>query len=82
MTEQSAHVGEIDLAYEVFGDDANPALLLIMGLGTQMLGWDEAFCGYSSSADSSWCASTTATSAAPAPSTAARSPDLGGVFRR
>ena len=44
MTEQSAHVGEIDLAYEVFGDGADPALLLIMGLGTQMLGWDVEFC--------------------------------------
>ena len=38
-------VGGIDLCYQTFGDPAKPALLLIMGLGTQMLGWDEAFCG-------------------------------------
>ncbi|OUM02601.1 alpha/beta fold hydrolase [Variovorax sp. JS1663] len=34
----------IELAYDSFGDpDAQP-LLLIMGLGTQMIAWDEAFC--------------------------------------
>lgn len=35
----------IELAYDRFGDPAAPALLLIMGLGTQMIAWDEAFCG-------------------------------------
>jgi pimeloyl-ACP methyl ester carboxylesterase len=44
MSERSARVGEIDVAYEVFGEESKPALLLIMGLGTQMLGWDEEFC--------------------------------------
>ena len=39
-----AHVNEIDLCYQTFGDAAKPAILLIMGLGTQMLGWDEGFC--------------------------------------
>lgn len=39
-----AHVNGIDLCYQTFGDAANPAILLIMGLGTQMLGWDEGFC--------------------------------------
>lgn len=34
----------IDIAYESFGDPADPTLLLIMGLGMQMLGWDEEFC--------------------------------------
>jgi pimeloyl-ACP methyl ester carboxylesterase len=34
----------IDLCHETFGDRADPAMLLIMGLGTQMLGWDAAFC--------------------------------------
>ena len=34
----------VDLCYQTFGDPAQPALLLIMGLGVQMLGWDEAFC--------------------------------------
>ena len=34
----------IELAYETFGDPADPALLLVMGLGTQMLGWEEGLC--------------------------------------
>ena len=34
----------IELEYETFGDQTKPALLLIMGLGVQMLGWDENFC--------------------------------------
>ena len=32
------------LEYDTFGDASNPALLLIMGLGAQMIHWDEAFC--------------------------------------
>ncbi len=39
-----AHVNGIDLCYQSFGDPTKPAILLIMGLGTQMLGWDEVFC--------------------------------------
>lgn len=34
----------LDLAYDCFGDPAAQPLLLIMGLGTQMIAWDEAFC--------------------------------------
>jgi pimeloyl-ACP methyl ester carboxylesterase len=34
----------IEVEYETFGDPTKPALLLIMGLGVQMLGWDEGFC--------------------------------------
>ena len=42
---QRANVGGgIELAYERFGDPADPSLLLVMGLGTQMLGWREEFC--------------------------------------
>jgi pimeloyl-ACP methyl ester carboxylesterase len=44
MTESFCRVGDIDLCYETFGDPTDPALLLIMGLGTQMLGWHEDFC--------------------------------------
>ena len=33
----------IGLEYEVFGTEG-PALVLIMGFGAQMLGWDERFC--------------------------------------
>jgi pimeloyl-ACP methyl ester carboxylesterase len=35
---------EIELEYDTFGSDENPALLLIMGLGAQMTMWDESFC--------------------------------------
>lgn len=34
----------IDLAYERLGDPADPPLLLIMGLGAQLVGWPDAFC--------------------------------------
>jgi len=44
MTESFCRVGDIDLCYETFGDATDPALLLIMGLGTQMLGWREDLC--------------------------------------
>ena len=36
--------GGIRIAYDAFGDPADPTMLLIMGLGMQMLGWDEDFC--------------------------------------
>jgi pimeloyl-ACP methyl ester carboxylesterase len=44
MSEQFADVGPVTLCYETFGDPANPALLLIMGLGTQMIAWRDDFC--------------------------------------
>ena len=34
----------IEIAYETFGDAADPAILLVMGLGTQMLGWPDEIC--------------------------------------
>jgi pimeloyl-ACP methyl ester carboxylesterase len=39
-----ARVGAIEIAYETFGSPGDPPLLLIMGLGTQMLGWPDEFC--------------------------------------
>jgi pimeloyl-ACP methyl ester carboxylesterase len=42
--EQYARVGDLELCYDTFGDRAMPALLLIMGLGSQMLLWQEDFC--------------------------------------
>ena len=39
-----ARVGAIELEYETFGERGQPALLLIMGLGSQMIYWDEKFC--------------------------------------
>jgi pimeloyl-ACP methyl ester carboxylesterase len=44
---QTAHgigPGGIDIAFERFGDPGAPPVLLIMGLGTQMLGWPDGFC--------------------------------------
>jgi pimeloyl-ACP methyl ester carboxylesterase len=35
---------EIELCYETFGDPSDPTVLLVMGLATQMIGWDERFC--------------------------------------
>jgi pimeloyl-ACP methyl ester carboxylesterase len=34
----------ITLAYDTFGDPADPALLLIMGFGSQMIAWQPGFC--------------------------------------
>ena len=34
----------IEVAYEAFGDPADPVALLVMGLGVQMLGWDAELC--------------------------------------
>ena len=42
--EQFAQVGDVELCYETFGEPGKPAVLLVMGLGTQMLGWHEDFC--------------------------------------
>jgi pimeloyl-ACP methyl ester carboxylesterase len=45
MDERFCKVGEVELCYEPFGDPARPAVLLVMGLGTQMIGWHADFCG-------------------------------------
>jgi pimeloyl-ACP methyl ester carboxylesterase len=37
-------VGEIELCYETFGPADGPALLLVMGLGSQMIVWQDEFC--------------------------------------
>jgi len=42
--EQSAQIGDIEVCYETFGDRSNPPLLLIMGLNSQMVVWDDEFC--------------------------------------
>src|SRR3954452_15252120 len=41
---QRARVGEVELAYETFGDPGDPPVLLVMGLATQMIGWPDEFC--------------------------------------
>jgi pimeloyl-ACP methyl ester carboxylesterase len=45
MDEQFAEVAPgVRLCYETFGRPEDPPLLLIMGLGTQMIAWPEPFC--------------------------------------
>lgn len=34
----------IELAYETFGDPGDPPVVLVMGLGTQMIAWPDALC--------------------------------------
>jgi pimeloyl-ACP methyl ester carboxylesterase len=35
----------IELNYDTFGDEGAPPMVLIMGLASQMIAWDEGFCG-------------------------------------
>ena len=35
----------IEIEYETFGDETGRPLLLVMGLGRQLIAWDEDFCG-------------------------------------
>ena len=43
-TERRTRANSIELAWDSFGDPDAPPLLLIMGLGAQMVAWDDAFC--------------------------------------
>jgi pimeloyl-ACP methyl ester carboxylesterase len=44
VTEQRAQSGEVELAYETIGDAGDPPLLLVMGLGMQLIHWDLELC--------------------------------------
>jgi pimeloyl-ACP methyl ester carboxylesterase len=44
MAEEFCRVGDIELCFEQYGDPADPTLLLVMGLGTQMVAWRPDFC--------------------------------------
>ncbi len=45
MPELFCEVGRgITLCYETFGSDGDPPMVLIMGLGTQMIAWPDEFC--------------------------------------
>lgn len=44
MSEKFVVANGIELAYEEFGDSCDPVMLLIMGLGTQMIAWPTTFC--------------------------------------
>ena len=45
MAEQIIQANGIALCAETFGDASHPPLVLIMGLGAQMIAWDDGFCG-------------------------------------
>jgi pimeloyl-ACP methyl ester carboxylesterase len=41
---QFARVGDLHIAYQTLGDPADPPLLLVMGLGMQLIHWDLQLC--------------------------------------
>lgn len=44
ITEHTVKAKDIELVYETFGDSSIPPILLIAGIGEQMIAWDEEFC--------------------------------------
>ena len=44
MAEERVRVGDIEICYEPFGSPRDPAMLLVMGLGTQMIAWPVGLC--------------------------------------
>jgi pimeloyl-ACP methyl ester carboxylesterase len=44
VTEQRVDVGPVELVYETIGDPAGEPLLLVMGLGMQLIHWDRELC--------------------------------------
>ena len=42
--EAMVHANGIDLCYQSLGDPGAPVILLIMGLGMQLIAWPDAFC--------------------------------------
>jgi pimeloyl-ACP methyl ester carboxylesterase len=44
VDERLARANGIEIAYQTFGERSNPALLLVMGLGAQLIHWPEEFC--------------------------------------
>ena len=42
--EAMAHANGIDICYQSMGDPGAPTILLIMGLGMQLISWPDAFC--------------------------------------
>jgi pimeloyl-ACP methyl ester carboxylesterase len=45
VREGRARVGDVEIAYEEIGDPSDPPLLLVMGLGMQLIHWDAELCG-------------------------------------
>ena len=44
MAEQLAHVNGVEIAYETIGDPSDRPLLIVMGLGMQLIHWDRELC--------------------------------------
>jgi pimeloyl-ACP methyl ester carboxylesterase len=44
MKTATVHANGINIAFDAFGDDADPPVVLVMGLGTQRLAWSDEFC--------------------------------------
>jgi pimeloyl-ACP methyl ester carboxylesterase len=44
MAEESAPANGIEIVYETIGDASDPPLLLVMGLGMQLIHWDRELC--------------------------------------
>jgi pimeloyl-ACP methyl ester carboxylesterase len=44
MPETFCRAGDVEICFETFGNPEDPALLLVMGLAMQMLGWHEDLC--------------------------------------
>jgi len=44
VSEERARVGDVELVYETIGDPSDPPLLLVMGLGMQLIHWDRELC--------------------------------------
>src|SRR5947209_15094914 len=45
MAVETCEANGLTLAYETFGDPGSPPLVLISGIGVQLLGWPDEFCG-------------------------------------
>ncbi len=44
MAEETVEANGIEIVYESIGDPADPTILLVMGLGTQLIHWQRDFC--------------------------------------
>jgi pimeloyl-ACP methyl ester carboxylesterase len=44
LEQATTNSGTIRIEHETFGDPSHPAVLLVMGFGTQLIGWDADFC--------------------------------------
>ena len=44
LGEKLAEANGLTLCYQTFGDPKNPPMVLVMGLGAQMILWEDGFC--------------------------------------